>query len=342
MTKKNSSFLYGIAVLMMLFHHLFSVPERLGGGTTSDLLIRLAWSAKLCVALFAFISGYGMFRGSKAPEESIRSYYLKTAERGIRFAKKYWIVFLLAYPIGCLSGKIDLLSPNSFINCFVGLGNYINREWWYVRQYLLFLIWFPLFEVIYCFIKKRKYRNLAIVCGVVVTVCACYAFYFSHLGAVNILRRLIGTPIYWMIFILGGICAISPIKEYFEKFRSKNTAIALLMLCLLIGFRVFLAESPDYNDIDPILILPLVGCLLVIEDKMAIIEKVVSYIGKYSMYMWLTHTFFCYYYLNDFFVSLKYPVVQYTILLVCSLLTSIMLQKIENSIDKLILQIRQH
>ena len=32
-TKEDSQRLYGLATLMMVYHHLFCIPERMGGGT---------------------------------------------------------------------------------------------------------------------------------------------------------------------------------------------------------------------------------------------------------------------------------------------------------------------
>lgn len=31
MTKRHSQMLYGIAIMLMLYHHLFAFPERMGG-----------------------------------------------------------------------------------------------------------------------------------------------------------------------------------------------------------------------------------------------------------------------------------------------------------------------
>ena len=66
-TKKNSKMLYGLAILMMVYHHLFCVTGRIGGCIftidyllkTNGIGIKISWFCKICVALFALISGYG-------------------------------------------------------------------------------------------------------------------------------------------------------------------------------------------------------------------------------------------------------------------------------------------
>ena len=42
LTKEDSQRLYGLATLMMVYHHLFCIPERIGGGyiCTIDLLLK--------------------------------------------------------------------------------------------------------------------------------------------------------------------------------------------------------------------------------------------------------------------------------------------------------------
>ena len=55
--KDDVKILYGVAILLMLFHHLFCIPERLNSNYISFLIIDgknievcLAWFAKICVA----------------------------------------------------------------------------------------------------------------------------------------------------------------------------------------------------------------------------------------------------------------------------------------------------
>ena len=76
-TSKQSVMLQGLAAAMMLYHHLFIRPDMLFVeystllGETRE--IRLALFCKLCVAIYAFVSGYGMC-----------SVFLRAASEGIR------------------------------------------------------------------------------------------------------------------------------------------------------------------------------------------------------------------------------------------------------------------
>ena len=108
--QKESALIYGIAILMMIYHHLFSVPQRLSstdyfsvlntliGGNTEQ---RLAWLFRLCVPFYAFISGYGICAIISKKEhtercsfKSIYDNYLLVIKQIFKLLRKYWIVFV--------------------------------------------------------------------------------------------------------------------------------------------------------------------------------------------------------------------------------------------------------
>ena len=76
MDKKQTDITKGIAILCMLFHHLFYKEEvytvyRLTGLIINrDVTYAIANDMKMCVAIFAFLSGYGMLMKAKAATES--------------------------------------------------------------------------------------------------------------------------------------------------------------------------------------------------------------------------------------------------------------------------------
>ena len=62
--KEDSDALYGIAIIMMIFLHLFAIPSRMSYGYKTlmplGILSKIAWSGDLCVSIYAFVSGYIM------------------------------------------------------------------------------------------------------------------------------------------------------------------------------------------------------------------------------------------------------------------------------------------
>lgn len=69
-TQKQTDIAKGEAVCLMFAHHLFNFPSRLVDGSTYvqilpflNLEAILGAFGKICVAIFLFLSGYGMFLG---------------------------------------------------------------------------------------------------------------------------------------------------------------------------------------------------------------------------------------------------------------------------------------
>lgn len=122
LTKDDSKFIYGIAILLMIYHHLAAFPERFNFNFqylfSSDIEIYLGIFAKICVALYAFISGYGLY----ASMTSHSSKY-SVIQHLIKFYQKYWLVFILFIPLGILAGKFQF----STINVIGSIGGYIKN-----------------------------------------------------------------------------------------------------------------------------------------------------------------------------------------------------------------------
>lgn len=65
------------------------------------------------------------------------------------------------------------------------------------------------------------------------------------------------------------------------------------------------------------------------------IKNILAYFGEHSTYIWLTHTFFAYYYFQNLILLPRYSVLIYLWLVVISLLTSIILSGIYHILEKL-------
>lgn len=68
LTREESSAIKGVAILLMIFHHCFRTEKKFAAYSpiftaffTESRVISLAKWAKICVPLFAFVSGYGLY-----------------------------------------------------------------------------------------------------------------------------------------------------------------------------------------------------------------------------------------------------------------------------------------
>lgn len=170
-TSKQSVMLQGLAAAMMLYHHLFIRPDMLFVeystllGETRE--IRLALFCKLCVAIYAFVSGYGMcsvfLRAVSEGKEEMRFFtilrqdYTLVLQKLLRFFSIYWFCVLLYFACENLFlGKEKPLSellPN-----LLALSDSFNGSWWYALEYVKILLFLPLLHLLFVFKNDHEER----------------------------------------------------------------------------------------------------------------------------------------------------------------------------------------
>lgn len=170
-TSKQSVMLQGLAAAMMLYHHLFIRPDMLFVeystllGETRE--IRLALFCKLCVAIYAFVSGYGMcsvfLRAASEGKREMRFFtllrqdYTLVLQKLLRFFSIYWFCVLLYFACENLFlGKEKPLSellPN-----LLALSDSFNGSWWYALEYVKILLFLPLLHLLFVFENDHEER----------------------------------------------------------------------------------------------------------------------------------------------------------------------------------------
>ena len=153
--------LKGIGILMMLFHHLF----RNGLSVHADYSIsyfpfpevnicNLATVFKICVSLFAFVSGYGLYLNYKSTTLSSAKWVIK---REIKLLSSFWGIVLLCWGIcqvidgytmkqyfgdGFYKGIANMVIE--FLGCANLFGTpTLNAQWWYMSAGVVFIFLVP-------------------------------------------------------------------------------------------------------------------------------------------------------------------------------------------------------
>ena len=140
---------------MMMFHHCFRTTDLFDGYKvsffpfTKDFVVTASLSFKMCVSIFAFITGYGLILSLKKLNEKYewtnKQIGKWTLKRLIKTLSGYWIIVLLSLIIcQIINGRTEeILFENGFINGivqviinFLGLGHIMNVDnlchtWWY-------------------------------------------------------------------------------------------------------------------------------------------------------------------------------------------------------------------
>ena len=314
-TKAHTQIAKGIAITLMMIHHLFRFPDRIQNGSYISILhlgnLRLEYLlgdfGNICIAMYLFLSGYGLYISSVKKD----NFTLKDSmEKLIKFMINYWVVFIVFVPIGLIwfsdSARYHFNINRFMANAFTLSSSY-NSEWWFVRLYIELLLLFPL-------IKRILKR------GIVASTALVFSFYIlaiimelipamiPKLGFLkkNFLYGDIRNILFWqMTFCMGCITAkfslFSHINNWISyKSLDKKSFYSIIILAIMAvrigcsyGFEYVGKGNPTYVDFVLAPIFILMTANLVYRNKS---KKIFSALGAHSTNMWLTHTFFCYYY----------------------------------------------
>ncbi|MDO5440442.1 MAG: acyltransferase family protein [Erysipelotrichaceae bacterium] len=357
LTKENSKILQGIAILMMVYHHIFidgnlwfvneptsllNMLNFINIGKASTFQMTFAWFCKICVAIFAFTSGFGIFAQleNKCKEKiELKEMYKYCFKRFLSFFKVYAFCFLFFNICQILIVGFDAFDysfPRFIIN-LLGLAADYNGTLWYVPLYYCMIFISPL---VYVFLKRVDLKKFIVVLICAFVLSFAIAFVSGNLlPFVKEISKFIQhyQTIYILIFMEGMFCGKYELIEYIYSKLSLLTSI-LLVICVFI-VRTLLIRAPSDSLFDLVLIVPfVVGTIKAISYSKLLI-KLLSFVGKYSAYIWYSHAYFYSYLFFDLVIRCDMSLLVYiqvvTYSLTCGILFSKCIKLIEQGINKL-------
>lgn len=319
---KDTNILKGIALLLLLLHHLFYIQRGLYDDIhlyeNHFLVNELGLFGKLCVAIFVFLSGYGLtVQANKNHEIELREFYKR------RFTKlylNYWFIWIIFVPIGILffhrTFEIvyethiweKLLIDISGLSFAFGFYGY-NATWWFYSCIIVLYLLFP-----FLFRMLGKYNMILIILSLGV-----YVLRLSFLRAIN--------P-YLISFVLGMIVANGiNVKNAPPLLNYVNRCTLLLVLMFACCIRNLFGGYAILWDT----FICLTGIMLYKQILLpTFFSRVLEFIGKHSMNIFLFHTFIYAYYFESFIYSSRNPIIIYLLLLGICLVLSIFIEKLKN------------
>lgn len=217
MKREESRALQGIAVLLMLFHHFFiyswmfeDVPGFLRHPAVTE---HLAWCGRICVGLFSFISGYGMYHALKG-KESWKDNYAACLKRALRLYLRLWTVlalYLILWPAvfhqqpdwGRLPWNLTAMDPD------------YNPTWWFVREYFWMLLCAPLGRMV--LLGNGRQRGTAVGIMAAAVILAGALFVIPGGRAVTDTVRAYVETVFLIIFAEGALAA-----HLWERVRGRS------------------------------------------------------------------------------------------------------------------------
>ena len=346
-TKEHTMQMKGIAIIILLFHHCFlnaqrwaTVPyEKLAttkgwGGYpisfapfSSHTIQYLASFSKICVAMFVFMTGYGMWVSYESQKKkTTMSNYIK--KRMVTLMTGFLIIFVVTEILAIPTGRFievyghDFRSVVYMIIDALGLAKLLGTPlfcltWWYMSLAIVLIMIFPFVHSI-----MEKYQWVVVVASIIVPR-AC------GFGQSTDLFR------YLLAYTLGMYFAqhdlLARIKE---KFMEQNVAGKLLSLIVsLIGLAVIIKcrqnawigwKYLDFWDGFAAMYVIVNSYIYILNGKW--IVKGLGFLGKHSMNIFLIHSFYRDVFFHEFTYSFYYAWLDYIVLMAISLVTSIVLE----------------
>lgn len=346
-TKEHTMQMKGIAIIILLFHHCFlnaqrwaTVPyEKLattkGWGYypisfapfSSHTIQYLASFSKICVAMFVFMTGYGMWVSYESQKKkTTMSNYIK--KRMVTLMTGFLIIFVVTEILAIPTGRFievyghDFRSVVYMIIDALGLAKLLGTPlfcltWWYMSLAIVLIMIFPFVHSI-----MEKYQWVVVVASIIVPR-AC------GFGQSTDLFR------YLLAYTLGMYFAqhdlLARIKE---KFMEQNVAGKLLSLIVsLIGLAVIIKcrqnawigwKYLDFWDGFVAMYVIVISYIYILNGKW--IVKGLGFLGKHSMNIFLIHSFYRDVFFHEFTYSFYYAWLDYIVLMAISLVTSIVLE----------------
>ena len=326
MDKNESIILKGVAILFMLFLHLFNQMSNVELChnflyIVETPLVHILSRATSPVSFFIILSGYGLYKvQSRGNYNVIKKLW--------NLYKHYWITLLIFVPLGAFIVGTHKYpgDPIDIINNVTAWNTSYNGEIWFLFPYcLLALSSNTIFKIM---AKLSPIIYLAII----LLIYFCCGYCISRYGASYLYtHKLAYMPILYLellfSFSMGAYMAKYDIVRKFD--RIKDWRIGGILLIIIVLARC-LIESGAFHPIYAAVFI----ILFVNTTRPVFIDNTLMELGKRSTSMWFVHTYFCYYLFHDAIYAFKYPIIIYFVLIAISYAMAVVIDSLVKVVNK--------
>ena len=310
LTIADTNVLKGVALLLLLCHHCFYPGEPYDDIVIKGvpLIDRLGSFSKICVALFVFLSGYGltiqtMSRGSIG---NVLNFYRR---RYVKLMINYWLIWLIFIPMGVFAFHRtfplvygdhykyrlfwDILGLHQAVFNEAGY----NATWWF---YSCIIVLYLIYPILWRF---RRFWFVMIPFSIVFEMAISHVPFFgpSNVGP------------YLLSFVCGlSYAYVNPCILGGAKIIEK---IFLLLILVIVCEYRFHTGAAYLWDTAIIITATFIYSIMSIPR---LLFEVLIFLGKHSFNIFLFHSFIFYYYFHDYIYWSRNPLFIYlTLLAVC-------------------------
>lgn len=261
--------------------------------------------------VFLILSGYGLAYLYNENRLSPRT----QLPRLLKLYIHYWWVLLVFVPIGVFVKPEHY--PGSLtdflLNVLSWKHNY-NYETWFLLPYALISI-----SALYILKIIEKVGMKWVLVGTFLLYLAS-SYLFSRYGDFVYSHLAVALVVEYVQFLFSVTLGVILFRSKFVKEPFIKGVYAYVALLLLFAVKIVLSTAA-FDPIYSFLVI-----LLVLKLPIPVtMKRVLAYLGGYSMIIWLSHTFFCYYLFHDVIYGFKYPLAIFCVLMIVSLLVGVVI-----------------
>lgn len=121
-----------------------------------------------------------------------------------------------------------------------------------------------------------------------------------------------GRYTYYLCFLFGMIIYKENVYGILkEKLSNKFTTVVISFIGIIFSIVI---RTISKIDVDEVLVVIYIFCVLQLLKEIKVnkvIKNVLKILGKYSIYIWLTHTFILYYYFQNELLKIRFSIIIY-------------------------------
>lgn len=249
----------------------------------------------------------------------------------------YWYIMIVFSAISIIVGKGNYMPGDwkCFLRTMLTIDSGYNGAWWYMFAYVLLVIISP---IILKMVKNSK-PWVVVSCGFLIYFVS-YLIRFKGVsfGLNGWLCGKLG-PLgnTFFEYLLGAVfCEYRMISKLYCLWMKNSirirSVLTFIILMVLLYVRTRIVPSLFVAPISGFIVMMLFHYW----NKPEPLEKCFLFVGKHSTNIWLTHMFFMYGLFPNLVYMAKYPILIFVFLLSITIMVSIILQRTEECISKLI------
>ena len=336
-TKEDTLLVKGMAILFMLFYHLFETYERVNSlgviyaPLSEDIFLMISGFGNICVAVFAFLSAYGISKKLISLEAAdLRSWYKVSVKRYLKLLVGFLCIYasvtlLWFYKFdyvklygkgwqGALCGLLD-----AFGLAQVAGTPTLCETWWYMEIAIIIIFITPiLLKVV------KSMGNYSIIVGVLLPLIVELPFDFKR---------------YYFVILFGVVAAH---EEWFEranldrylKWARIIAGIVLFAALVVIRQNYFVYNNFAYL-LDGAIAVFFAWFMKELFGGIPGVKQILRFLGKHSMNIYFIHSFICMIIYQEFVYSFRYAGLIFVVLLAICLVYSVCLEGIKKSVIRL-------